>query len=117
MSGRTHAKATPRRKAGRKAPKAKRSIAFRLVVEAQEMLVRYKPDRFEGMAMFEFRSPHRPPRRIVVSSTGYLCHFAPMDEVASFDNVQSYAESYVRSMLDDERKRSTIDHRQLSLFG
>lgn len=117
MSARTRAKATPRRKAGRKAPKAKRSIAFRLVVEAQEMLVRYRPDRFKGMAMFEFRSPHRPPRRILLSETGYLAHFAPMDEVASFDSLQAYAESYVRSVLEFERQRSVADRRQLSLFG
>lgn len=121
MSARTRAKASPRRKAGRKASKAKRSIAFRLVVEAQEMDVEYTPNWTGGgcaLGHFVFRSPKQPPRRIAVSETGYLSHFAGMEEVIAFGGPEKYAEAFVRHVLDKTRElRATpLSRKQLSLF-
>jgi hypothetical protein len=113
---------TPRRKAGSKAPKkAKRTISFRLVVEAQEMLVAYEPNWSEGvypMGHFEFISPHKPPRRIAISQTGYHSHFAAMEEVKAYESPEAYARAFVLSVLDASRnaKSKTTDRRQLSLF-
>jgi FAD/FMN-containing dehydrogenase len=42
-------------------------------------------------ALFEFRSPHQPPRRIPVSATGYRSHFAPMSAVEAEPSRQEYA--------------------------
>ena len=120
MSARTRSKATPRRKAGSKAPKAKRLIAFRLVVEDQEMLVRYTPNYFGavGPAHFEYRSPHKPPRGTPVSDTGYLSDFVDRGAVARAGGPEAYARAYVLSVLDGERKpvQAQKDRRQLSLF-
>ena len=113
---------SPRRKAGRTAVrKAKRRIAFRLVVEAQEMLVTYEPNWSEGefaFGHFEFKSLHKPPRRIAISETGYQSHFAPMAEVEASESPEAYARAFVLSVLDATRKRKspTTDRDQLSLF-
>lgn len=113
---------SPRRKAGRApARKAKRKIAFRLVVEAQKMLVSYEPNWSGGefaYGHFEFRSPHEPPRPIVVSETGYLSHFAPMGEVESAANPERYARDFVLAVLDSGSKarREASESGQLSLF-
>ena len=113
---------SPRRKAGRTAvPKPKRKVAFRLVVEAQEMLVSYEPNWSEGefaCGHFEFRSPHKPPRRIAISETGYLSHFAPMAEVKAYESPEAFARAYVVSVLNASHKGKsrTTDCKQLSLF-
>ena len=110
---------SPRRKAGRKPPrKAKRSLSFRLVVEAQEMLVRYRPNRFVGQGQFEFRSPHRPARRILISETGYRCHFAPMAEIEEADSPEDYAREIVLAYLDQGSpvRDAAARRGQLSLF-
>lgn len=113
---------SPRRKAGRTAvPKPKRKVAFRLIVEAQEMLVEYKPNWSEGeyaFGHFEFKSPHEPPRRIAISETGYLSHFAPMAEIEAFESPEAFARAYVESVLNavQKGKSRTTDRKQLSLF-
>ncbi len=122
MSGSRNSHRSPRRKAGRAvARKAKRKLSFSLVVEAQEMLVEYEPNWSDGefpYGHFEFRSLHNPPRRIPVSETGYLSHFAPMHEVASFANPNEYASAFVRTVLDSARTRkaTSTEPGQLSLF-
>jgi hypothetical protein len=116
---RNRPKATPRRKAGSKPSKAKRAIAFRLIVEAQEMRVRYTPNYIGGdlaQGMFEFRSPHKPPRRIAISETGYHCHFAAMDEIRSFESPEAYARAFVLSCLDKGRNKNGVQANQLALF-
>ena len=116
------ARRSPRRKAGRTAArKTERKIRFRLVVEAQEMIVEYKPNWSEGefaVGHFEFRSPFDPPRRISVSETGYLSHFAPMEEIAAYASPEEYARAFVLSVLASGRKGKTtaLDRDQLSLF-
>ncbi len=114
------AKRAPRRKAGRRtAPKAKRKISFRLVVEAQAMIVRYTPNWSDGefaQGMFEFNSPHKPPRRIAISETGYRCHFAPMEDVKAARSPQSFAHNIVLALLANGKGTKSIDHRQLCLF-
>lgn len=117
-----NAQRSPRRKAGRKADrKAERAMTFRLVVEAQEMVVTYDPIGLDGefaLGHFEFRSPYEPPRRIPVSKTGYLSHFAPFSKVAGFDSPEDYAKALVLAVLGRGAKqtpqRSECD--QLTLF-
>ncbi len=40
---------------------------------------------------FEFRSPHRPPRRNPVSENGYRNRFAPMPDIEAEASPQEYA--------------------------
>jgi hypothetical protein len=108
-----------RRKAGRKPiRKEKRKLSFRLIVEAQNMLVSYEPDTLGGYGHFEFRSPHKPPRRILVSETGYLSHFAPMEEVAAAGSPADFARDYALSVLDagSQQRVKAAAKGQLSLF-
>jgi len=113
---------SPRRKAGRTAvPKPKRKIAFRLVVEAQEMLVEYEPNWSEGeyaFGHFEFKSEHKPPRRIAISETGYQSHFAPMAEIEAYESPEAFARAFVESVLGSTRKGKSgpMNSDQLSLF-
>jgi len=110
----------PPRKAGKKpAAKKGKTLSFRLVVEDQAMLVKYRPNAFGDNGQFEFRSPHKPPRRILVSETGYRCHFATKEEVKQAKSPQAYARDLVRSMLDARSpQRAKLEARgQLSLFG
>jgi hypothetical protein len=103
MSVRNRPKATPRRKAGSKASKAKRVIAFRLVVEAQPMLVRYEPYWSSGefgQAHFEFRSASKKQKRIPVSETGYLSHFALLADVRAARGPERYAKGFVLDQLN-----------------
>lgn len=122
MRARKAKPASPRRKAGSKsARKTKRKISFRLVVEAQELRVTYIPNYLDGeyaQGQFEFRSPHRPARRIVISETGYRCHFAPMAEIRAAKSPQNYARQIVLAYLNsNSASRSTLERRgQLSLF-
>lgn len=93
MSGRKRVRRTPAKKAVR-TRKAKGTVTFRLTVEWQEMIVTFEPDGgTDGfpMGQFTFRSPHEPPRRIPVSETGYFSHFAPMEEVSSYESPKAYA--------------------------
>jgi hypothetical protein len=100
----------------RKAPPTKRRrITFRIVVEAQPMAVSYEPRWMGDMAMFEFRSPHRPPRRIPVSETGYRSHYASMEEVEAAKSPQDFALEEARAILRSMCQRRE-DPKQLPLF-
>ncbi|MET4489788.1 hypothetical protein [Bradyrhizobium sp. LA7.1] len=101
--------APSRRRKAKPAPK-KRAITFTLVVEAQAMIVKYMPDWMVDMGQFEFKSPHKPPRRIPVSETGYRSHFARMDDVEACASPQEYARDFVLAQL-----RTRSPH-QLPLF-
>ena len=93
-------------------------ITFRLTIDAQEMRVDYQPYWSAGEAPyghFEFRSLHRPPRRIPVSETGYLSHFAPMADIEAAASPQDYA----RQLASANRAKSCEGRPggvQLSLF-
>jgi hypothetical protein len=107
---------SPRRKAGRVAAKPKRELTFTLTVDAQEMLVKYKPDHFRSefaFGQFEFRSPRKPSRGIPVSRTGYYCHFAPMAEVKRAKSLQAFAQEIVETILGRSKGASAA---QLWLF-
>jgi hypothetical protein len=93
----------------------RRRHTFRIILEAQEMVVSYEPNWMADMAHFEYRSPHKPPRRIPVSETGYLSHFASMDEVAAAKSPQEFAREEARHLLRSQC-RCPEDSRQLSLF-
>ena len=118
MSARKKVRRTRPKKAVRNR-KAKGAITYRLTVEWQEMIVEFESgggaDGF-SMGQFTFRSPHEPPRRIPVSETGYFSHFAPMEEVSSYESPQAYAKVYVLSIIDQERARKPGSRDQLSLF-
>jgi hypothetical protein len=102
----------PRRKAS---PAKHRRMTFRIVVEAQPMAVSYRPHWMGDMAMFEFRSPHRPLRRIPVSETGYRSHYAPMEEVEAAKSPQAFALEEARALLRSMYQRRE-DPKQLPLF-
>lgn len=108
------AKRNPRRKAGVASKKRRpRILRFSITVEAQKMLVVYKPNRFADVGTFEFKSPHRPARRIPVSETGYRCESAWLDEIKAARGPRAYARNIVLEFLDHGTRR---DPRQLPLF-
>ncbi len=85
------------------------------------MLVNYEPNWTGGeyaFGHFEFTSPHKPPRRIVVSETGYLSHFAPMPEIEAYESPELFAHAFVKSVLNASQKgkAQTAEREQLSLF-
>ena len=119
MSGPSRkAKRDPRRKAGRAASKRRqRKLVFHLTVEAQEMRVVYTPNYTKGeyaMGHFEFESPHRPRRRIIVSETGYCSRFVAMEDVRAAKSPKAYAHELVLASLRQASK--AYDARQLPLF-
>ena len=94
-----------KRRKPKKAPPAKRRRqTFRITVEAQPMVVTYQPNWMADMAQFEFRSPHKPPRRIPVSETGYRSHFASMDEVKAAKSPQDFAREEALALLRSHRR-------------
>jgi hypothetical protein len=95
---------------------SRKAATFAIVVEAQPMTVRYRPRWMADQAMFEFRSPHKPPRRIPVSETGYLCHFAPMDEVKAAASPRDFAREVALDIILSRCKWRPEDRNQLSLF-
>ncbi len=74
-------------------------IIFTLVVEAQEMIVIYRPEYKLNVAHFELRSPYEPPRPFPLSETGYRSHFVHMDVVNAASSPEDYARDYVLSRL------------------
>ena len=94
----------------------KRAITFTLVVEAQAMIVKYMPDWMVDYGQFEFRSPHKPARRIPVSETGYRSHFAPMEDVEASASPQDYARDFVLHHLRSRHQTRNEDRDQLPLF-
>ena len=98
-------------------PAKRRKMTFRIVVEAQPMLVTYEPHWLKSdYAHFEFRSPHKPARRIPISETGYKSHFASTEDVKNARSPETFARELVFSFLDSKQARSD-DPRQLALFG
>lgn len=107
---------SPRRKAGRVLPKKQQ---FCLTVEGQEMEVSYQPNWSTGefaYGHFEFTSPFKPRRRIPVSETGYLSHFAPMADIRTAESPLEYARAVVEAALCLGTKKVIRDERQMSLF-
>jgi hypothetical protein len=105
-----------RRRSKKPARRKPKPVRFTLIVESQTMLVTYKPHWMRDTGHFEFRSPYRPPRRIPVSTTGYLSHFASMDDVREARSPKAYARQVVLAALASRRARSDDDN-QLSLFA
>ena len=96
-------------------------ITFTLTIDAQEILVRYRPRYFitADYARFEFTSPHKPPRRIPVSETGYRSHFSPMHEVEAAPSVEEFARALALALMgatqsDDEDTEDCSE--QMDLF-
>jgi hypothetical protein len=113
------ARKSPRRKAGSVARKEPAKQHFTLSVEGQEMRVTYVPNWSTGEfahGHFEFESPYDPPRRIPVSETGYLSHFAPMADISTAESPADYARSLVEAALCLGVKKVAKDERQMSLF-
>ena len=101
------------------APKRPRVQRFKLTVEAQPMIVTYTPNGWTGSypcGKFEFASPHKPARRIPVSTTGYWCHFAPVDEVEEAGSPEEYARLLAIDCIEGKTKRRHSD-REPTLFS
>lgn len=119
--GKRAAARSPRRKAGRAAKRKPSKLKFKLTVDAQDMLVEYTPNYFDGefaQGHFEFRSPYKPSRGIPVSRTGYLSHFSPMAQIEWVGNPEEFARRIVDSILGATSK-DTLSMRkagQMSLF-
>ena len=81
------------------------------------MVVSYEPRWLKSnWAHFEFRSPHKPARRIPVSDTGYLSHFASMEDVKEARSPKNFAREFVLAVLRSKKARPE-DPRQLALFS
>lgn len=102
-----------RRKKAR--PAKKRPVTFGITVEAQPIVVHYQPNWMGDMGQFEFCSPHRPPRRIPVSNSGYYCHFASMEEVKAAKSPQDFAREEALALLRS-RRRAWNETNELPLF-
>jgi hypothetical protein len=107
-------KKTSRRR--RASPAKHRRKTFTIVVEAQPMVVSYEPHWMGDMAKFEFRSPNKPPRRIPLSDSGYLSHYAAMEDVKSARSPEDFVRNLVLLRLNSRASRPA-DPRQLALFG
>lgn len=106
-----------KRKLRKKAkPVRNRRMTFKISVEAQEMIVSYRPRQFGDMGQFEFRSPYKPPRQIPVSETGYRCHFASMDDVEAAKSPQHFAREAALALLPWRRTAKATDSAELPLF-
>ncbi len=82
----------PRKQPKKSAPSPRpQKRRFKLTVEGQPMLVDYTPNWMRDTGQFEFRSPHKPARRIPVSETGYCSHFADMHAIKAEASPQEYA--------------------------
>jgi hypothetical protein len=89
-------KRAPAKAPARSKPKPQK---FKISVEGQEMLVEYEADWMDGTGHFQFRSPHKPARRIPVSETGYRSHFADMKDIELADSPEDYARRYALSLI------------------
>jgi hypothetical protein len=105
-------KLTRRKKAQRA---KKRRLTFKVFVEAQPVVVHYQPNWMEDMGQFEFRSPHRPPRRIPLSDSGYYCHLVPMEDVQAAKSPQDFARAEAM-LLVQLRRRVWGKTNELPLF-
>jgi hypothetical protein len=110
---------TKRSRAKAPARSRPRPQKFKISVEGQEMLVEYEADWMEGMGHFQFRSPHKPERRIPVSETGYRSHFASMEEITDAESPAAYARDYALSVIryGAGRRVQTDDASQPSLLS
>jgi hypothetical protein len=102
-----------RRKKAQRAKK--RRMTFRISVEAQPVVVHYQPNRLGDMGHFEFRSPHRPPRRIPLSKSGYLSHYAAMEDVKAAKTPQEFAREEALALLRSSRRAWDVTN-ELPLF-
>jgi hypothetical protein len=98
------------------APVKRKRMTFRLTVEAQEMVVSYEPHWMRDVGHFVFRSPHKPPRRIPVSETGYLSRYAAMAEVEAAASPQDFARDEVLAIMRSRRRTRIDETNQLPLF-
>jgi hypothetical protein len=103
-----------RRKKAQPAKMARKT--FTITVEGQPMVVSYEPRWLKsGYAHFVFQSPHKPPRRIPLSETGYRSHFVSMEDVKEARSPQDFARDLASAWLRSKQSRPE-DPRQLALF-
>lgn len=89
--------------------------SFRIVIDTQEIVVDYRPHWMTDIGHFEFRSPHKPPRPIPVSETGYRSYFAAMEDVEASASPQDFAREVALALLQS-RRTVKDDPGQFSLF-
>ena len=98
-----------------------KDITFTLTIDAQDIMVRYRPRYFAtaNYAHFEFTSPHEPKRRIPISDTGYRSHFSPMHEIEAAPSVEEYVRTLVMALMgmkSEPEDATDEDAQQLALF-
>jgi hypothetical protein len=103
-----------RRKKARRARPARKT--FTITVEAQPVVVRYEPYSIGDMASFEYRSPHKPPRRIPFSETGYFSHHASMKRVREAESPQAFARDELLALVRYGMKGYSREIAELPLF-
>jgi hypothetical protein len=91
-------------------------ITFNIVVDAQDIVVDYRPHWMPGIGHFEFRSPHEPRRSIPISETGYRSYFAAMEEVELVADLADFACRVALGLRGSHRKTGAEDCDQLALF-
>ncbi|WP_426422533.1 hypothetical protein [Bradyrhizobium genosp. A] len=101
---------------GESGPVPDRRTTFTIVVEAQKMVVEYKPNWMADMGQLIFRSPHKPPRRIPVSETGYRNYFAAMEDVKASPTPKEFAREVALELMRSRRRTKEDDSNQLPLF-
>jgi hypothetical protein len=89
---------------------------FTITVEAQPIVVRYKPNSFGEMANFEYRSPYRPARRIPFGEKGYFSCYASMSRVRAAKSPQEFARDELLGLMRYRMKRYSRDNVELPLF-
>ncbi len=89
---------------------------FTILIEAQEIVVDYRPHWMADMGHFEFRSPHEPRRPIPISETGYRSHFAAMEDVEAATSPQDFAREVALALLRSRRTVKDEESGQLPLF-
>ena len=86
---------------------------FSLTIEGQQIDIAYTPNKYADHGHFEFHSPHQPPRRILISETGYRSYFAPMWKVEEVGCPQACAEAIIKALM---KMQTVADDPQPSLF-
>ena len=91
-------------------------ITFAIVVDAQDIVVHYRPHWMPGLGHFEFRSPHEPRRPIPISETGYRSYFAAMEDIEAVANPVDFACRVALGLRGSRGKARPEDCDQLALF-
>jgi hypothetical protein len=105
MPGSAEARVTARSRSNKAQPVEDKPITFTIVIDAQEIVVSYRPHWMQHVGHFEFTSPHKPRRPIPISETGYLSHFANMKDIETATSPQDVASDAALALLRSENRQ------------